>query len=103
MDYSNKLETLVNNLKKSRMVNSYDEEQGREEAGTLAHSLLDMEESFQVFLDKLLPKLISDKMSEEEIDDVLFDIREEMSHIFYHIKDPKFFSYITERYKDDSK
>lgn len=97
MDYIKKLEILVQNLRKSQKVKSYDSPQERE-ADTLGHSLLDMEESFKVIMNDHIPRLMQNNITEKEIDDVLFEIGDELRHILYHIKDPKFYEYL----KDDS-
>ena len=33
-------------------------------------------------------------MNSEQLNDVLLDIGEELRHVLYHIRDPKFFSYL---------
>lgn len=43
-----------------------------------------------------LPKLFSERLNEEQIDDLLHKIGEEIRHILYHIKDPKFYEYLRE-------
>ena len=65
-----------------------------EEAWTLAHSLLDLEGSFQKFTRELLPKLEHGKSDPDDIYDILLSIGEEFRHILYHIGDPKFFEYL---------
>jgi len=44
----------------------------------------------------LLPKLLNEDLSPEELNEVLLDIGEELRHILYHIKDPRFFGYLTD-------
>ncbi len=65
-----------------------------EEAWTLAHSFSDLEESFRKFLEVHLPRLLKKAKGSNEVEDVLLDIGEEFRHILYHIKDPKFYSYL---------
>ncbi len=65
-----------------------------DEPGTLAHSLSDLEQSFRVFLDVHLSRLVASDTTPSEVLAVLLDIGEELRHIMYHIKDPKFFRYI---------
>lgn len=72
----------------------YSEEKDRAEAWTIAHSFSDLEESFRKFLDVLLPKLLKEELTGEQIEDILLEIGEEFRHILYHIKDPKFFEYL---------
>lgn len=93
MDFSKKLITLTNILSRSKKINSFNSNNEKEQ-DTLAHSLLDIEESSKKIIDSLLPKLISDDLSEEEIENILFDIGEELRHILYHIHTPKFYKYL---------
>lgn len=81
---------LIEVLEKSKKIKSLNEED-HIESDALAHSLLDIIESSSVIAKKLLPKLLSQNNSEEEIEYILQDIREEIRHILYHIKDPKYF------------
>lgn len=94
MSYIQKLEILIKNLEKSEKVNSYDSEEEKESV-RLAHAIIDMSESFKVISDTLAPKLSASNVTEEEVEDILFDIGEELRHIVYHIKDPKFYEYIS--------
>src|SRR5947207_3414274 len=91
--YFEKFGVLIRNLQKSKKVNAYNSTQERE-ADTIAHALLDMELSFNTIRESLLPKLLSATASEENVDDTFLDIGEELRHILYHIKDPKFFKYL---------
>jgi hypothetical protein len=67
-----------------------DEPQG----STIANALSDLEDSFSIVLNNLLPKLLDQTKSPEELDDVLLDIGEELRHILYHIRDTKYFGYL---------
>jgi hypothetical protein len=67
---------------------------GDEEAGTLAHAFGDLEESFLQFLDDLLPRLVNNDLTAEEIESLLLDIGEEFRHILYHVADPQFYDYL---------
>jgi hypothetical protein len=62
-----------------------------EEAWTLAHALLDPEESFVTFNRKLLPALERGALPSEGILNTLHSIGEECRHILYHIGDSMFF------------
>lgn len=68
------------------------------EAGVLAHSFWDLEESFRTFLNEQLPRLINDRATPAELCDILLEIGEEFRHILYHIHDPKFYHYL---HRDD--
>jgi len=64
---------------------------GPEEADTLVHAFLDLEESLRLFLDEQLPKLADPVVQGEHLEDLMLEIREEFRHILYHIHDPEFF------------
>lgn len=64
------------------------------QAATLTHSLTDLEKSFREVLDTLLPKLLDESLASDQLNDVLLDIGEELRHILYHIRDPRFFDYL---------
>lgn len=66
------------------------------QAWTLAHTFLDLAESFRKFLDQQLPKLEKGTMNCEEMNDLLLEIGEEFRHILYHIQDPAFYAYLRE-------
>lgn len=84
---------LSERLARLKTVSQFD--QPREpQAATLAHSLTDLEQSFREILETLLPKLLDPSLNSDQLNDVLLDIGEELRHILYHIKDPKFFQYL---------
>nr|WP_295931755.1 hypothetical protein [uncultured Dyadobacter sp.] len=93
MEYAKQLLALATILKKSKKVNSFNNEK-ESEADTLSHALLDLEESFSAISNNLLPKLQNDTLNEEDIDDILLDIGEELRHILYHINAPKYYQYL---------
>ncbi len=95
MENSKRVATIIGNLNKSRKVNSYNREH-ENESETLAHCFLDIQESCKVMINELFPKLLSDNMNEEDVDEILYDIGEEFRHVLYHIKDPKFYDYLKE-------
>jgi hypothetical protein len=64
------------------------------QGSTVANALSDLEDSFSAVLNDLLPKLLDQTKSAEELDTVLLDIGEELRHILYHIKDTKYFGYL---------
>jgi hypothetical protein len=67
---------------------------GEPQGSTIAHALLDLEDSFSVVLNELLPKLLDETKSSEEVDELLLDIGEELRHILYHIRDARYFAYL---------
>lgn len=93
MEYAEKLNLITEVLSKSQKINSFNDGDEKE-CDILAHSLLDIEESSQEIVNNLLPKLLSEGISEEEIEDVFLDIGEELRHITYHIESPKFYRYL---------
>jgi hypothetical protein len=64
------------------------------QAATLAHSLTDLERSFRAVLETLLPRLLDPVLTAEDLNNVLLEIGEELRHVLYHIRDPKFFDYL---------
>lgn len=50
------------------------------------HSLADIQESMNKVYSKYIPKLLEDK-SLENLEEIVWDIREEFRHIEYHIND----------------
>jgi hypothetical protein len=65
------------------------------QASTLAHAFLDLEESFRRFVEEYLPALLQRDLTESEVCAMLEDIGEEFRHILYHIRDPRFYRYLT--------
>jgi hypothetical protein len=49
--------------------------------------LYDLQESFSVVFEKLLPEALGDKLNRRAAQKILWDIREEFRHIEYHIND----------------
>jgi len=94
LDDTKELKRLAEKLQQYECVSKFDS-QGEPEAWRLAHSLSDLEQSFGEILDKYLPALCQAK-NEESAYNALLDIGEELRHILYHIKDPKFYNYLLE-------
>jgi hypothetical protein len=63
---------------------------------TIANALSDLEDSFSVVLKELLPQLLDETKSAEELDELLLDVGEELRHILYHIKDTRYFGYLSD-------
>jgi hypothetical protein len=61
---------------------------------TLAHSFNDLESSFTAFLEQQLLQLAREESSPKETYDLLMDIGEGFRHILYHLRDPRFYSYL---------
>lgn len=90
-----KLKQLAETLQKYECVSKFDSD-SEPEAWRLAHSLSDLEQSFKKVLDCYLPALC-EADNEEATHGALLDIGEELRHILYHIKDPKFFAYLFDK------
>ena len=88
------LKALAERLSTCEAVMRLDEGEERE-AWTLAHALGDLEESFRKLLEDQLPRLAQGQLGGSEINDLLLEIGEEFRHILYHIKDPKFYRYLS--------
>jgi hypothetical protein len=87
---------LIRRLQRSEQISRYDDEaQNWDEASVIVHAFTDLEESFRTFLDKLLPALMVEGLTDEELLNRLGDIGDEFRHILYHINDPKFYGYLT--------
>lgn len=87
------IKRLASVLSRCKSVTQFDTDQEKE-AWTLAHCLSDLEGSFRTILDKHLPNLLSEPITDEEIDEILHDIGEELRHILYHVRDPRFYRYL---------
>lgn len=94
-DYAKKFVKLGERLAQVPEVNRHDDEKFKE-GWTLAHTFVDLDESFKKFSGEYLPKLEQENLSDKEIYDLLLDIGELFRHIQYHLKDPKFYRYLTE-------
>ncbi len=84
---------LTDRLARLQTVSQFDLP-GEPQSATIAHSLTHLEKSFREVLETLLPKLLNGSLNGNQLNDVLLDIGEELRHILYHIKDPKFFGYL---------
>ncbi len=94
MDTTKLRELISNNLLKSEKVNEFDTVEEKE-AFTLAHTFIDIKESFEVY-NELFQRISSENITKDEVDEILSDIGDELRHILYHIKDPKYYKYLSE-------
>src|SRR2546421_1383657 len=72
-----------------------------DEANTLAHSLADLEESFDRYVNELLPSLLAADVAGPALEEALSDITEELRHVLYHLQDPKFFRHLVDTRDED--
>ncbi len=89
-DETNKMKTLVEVLSQSPRVARFDSADFVE-ADAIANAIVDMERTFKVLMADVFPKLLASRGSAEAIDEVLWEIRDNLRHIVYHIKDCKTF------------
>jgi hypothetical protein len=80
---------LAERLNSLPEVRRFDDEAERE-ADRLAHSLSDIESSISEILERYLPKLV-EGCSADDLNAVLLDIGDELKHVLYHARDPKYF------------
>ncbi len=86
---------LAERLSALPQVNRYSDNE-HDEAWTLAHAVEDLEESFHMLMAEKFPRLTQDDLSDDELYDLLLEVGEEFRHIRYHLRDPRFFRYLTE-------
>ena len=90
------LKALAEHLSTCKAVTKFDQGDERE-AWTLAHAFGDLEESLRRLLEEQLPRLAEGQLEESEMHNLLLEIGEEFRHILYHIKDPKFYRYLSDQ------
>lgn len=88
------LKELTDRFSSFKTVSKFDDEIAESEK--LVHSFSDLEETFKSLLNEHFPKLLNKNLTEEELDDLLFDVGEEFRHILYHIHTPKYYRYLQE-------
>ncbi len=93
MSYLEKLNILKSTLSNCAIVTKHSTE-AEDQADTLAHALIDMEESMNAITTALLPKLYKERVDKEMVEDIVMEIGEELRHILYHIRDTKVFDYL---------
>jgi hypothetical protein len=94
-DFGSELKRLAKLLEQCPQVSRLDTG-AEKEAWTLAHALLDLEESCRMLVDRHMPKLRQADLTADERYNVLLEVGEELRHVLYHIKDPRFFKYLSE-------
>lgn len=87
------LKVLAEVLSRCEQVTRYDTPTEKQ-AWTLAHTLLDLAESFRAFLDHQLPRLRDERLTSDDLYETLLEIGEELRHIVYHVRDPEFYGYL---------
>jgi hypothetical protein len=61
------------------------------EADAIANAIVDMEKTFKVLTENLFPKLLETQRESADTDEILWEIRDNLRHIVYHIKDCRTF------------
>lgn len=92
-EFAAQLKQIADRLDACPQVKRYDTPEEKQ-AWTLAHSFIDLAESFGKFLNEQLPRLKDEGLSGEQINEVLLEIGEEFRHILYHLRDPEFYAYL---------
>lgn len=92
-----KLKTLAERLECLKEVAKYSNAENKE-GWTVAHGLSDIEISISRLLNELFPKIRNEKIENDELNDLLLDIGEEFRHIIYHLKDIKYYGYLSADY-----
>jgi hypothetical protein len=80
---------LATRLERLRIVAQYGNEH-EPESERLVTSLAHLEESFNTYLNELLPSLLG-AANDEELEDALHNIGMELQHVAWHMRDPKYF------------
>lgn len=86
---------LAERLAKLPSVNRYDHSSERQ-GDTIAHAASDIERSCRELIEVIFPKLLDQALDQRAIEELLFDIGEELRHIIYHARDVRYFSYLFE-------
>jgi hypothetical protein len=77
-------------LRATQAVAQYDDTE-HDEAEAVAHAVWDLDESFRKLTGEIFPKLEKSPLSKAQIQDILWEIRDELRHITYHINDCRSF------------
>ena len=59
----------------------------QEDGEAWVHAFVDLEKSYDVIFNKLLPEMLAHTESTRSDQEILWDIREEFRHIEYHLRD----------------
>lgn len=87
---SKRISSISDMLRKCAAVTRHDSS-GHSEADAIAHAVLDMESTFVFLKNEVFPKLSSGALSGDDAVEVLWEIRDQLRHIVYHIRDCKSF------------
>lgn len=69
-------------------------EAGESEADTLAHALVDIDETCRQITSALMPRLFDASATDSDVLDTLTDLGERFRELLYHIRDPTYFRYL---------
>lgn len=81
---------LANVLAQSQLVGRYDLDD-HVEADAIANAIADMEAEFQTLTEVVFPKLSASSLSEKDINEILWEVRDRLRHVVYHINDCRTF------------
>ena len=63
-------------------------------ASETAFSIIEIQESMNLCLNELFPKLMDRSLNEADLEELLLDIGEEFRHILYHINDMTLYDHL---------
>lgn len=92
MEYIEKLKALTSNLEKSERVTKHSTKE-ENQADTLANAFIDIEDALKK-MNEQIPRLYLKELTRDEVDDLIFDLGEELRHILYHINDTPVYDYL---------
>jgi len=87
------LNRMSTNLSSSPRISRFDQGD-HSESDALAHAILDMETEFSALSLEVFPKLLEADISPERADEIVWEIRDRLRHIVYHIRDCRSFQQI---------
>ena len=81
---------ISENLARSKKVVAYTTD-FHDEPDSIANAILDLEATFGVLTKEVFPKLLEPTADVTSLEEVLWEIRDNLRHIVYHIRDCKSF------------
>lgn len=88
---------LSEKFSNSPLINKYNSPQFSE-SDTMVYSFSELEEIFDKFNNAILPQLLKGDLSRDELETIIFDLREDFNMILYQIQSTNTFRDIFERY-----
>jgi hypothetical protein len=85
-----KIKQLNEVLSRSAQVTRFNSD-GFVEADAVANAIVDLEKTFKVLSEKLFPQLLDLQKEPAVVDEILWEIRDNLRHVVYHIRDCRTF------------